>query len=370
MTQYKGYFCTPGYYCPAGSSSSIEMPCPEGTYSDSYEIFDASQCYVCPAGYKCPEATSSLTGMIACPLNQFCIPGTKSSVTMKCPAGSYAPYTNSKSMDDCIPCPYGSYCLSGENPATCPMGYYCPKSTEYANQYPCPAGFYLDKYGGKVLGECRACGIGNYCPEGSSTPVPCPAGTYNNVTNVLEKCYTCPAGKYCPLGTDFPLKCAAGTYSTTEQSSCSFCNIGTYCPNEATTEDEMKAQLCPAGVYCSRTVSVTVDGASLVIPVGLDVYPNLRDHYCSSGYYCPEGTTQQLECPAGTYNRLKGRKNRLDCQMVQAGYYVSTTAASDVSGPCDTGYYCPEGSTSSKQVPCPAGTFRMITGGEKPEDCG
>ncbi len=144
MVTYKGYHCSPGYYCPAGSISPTQQKCPEGTYSDSYEIFDASQCLICPAGFKCSEASTSFTGMTACQKNEYCPPGTPASKTNKCPAGTYAPYTNSKSMDDCIPCPYGYYCLSGEDPADCPKGFYCPKSTKLATQFPCPAGFFID----------------------------------------------------------------------------------------------------------------------------------------------------------------------------------------------------------------------------------
>ena len=70
------------------------------------------------------------------------------STTNNCPAGTYAPYTNSKSTDDCIPCPYGSYCVSGQSPVTCPTGSYCPESTGSPTQYLCPAGFYLDYTGG------------------------------------------------------------------------------------------------------------------------------------------------------------------------------------------------------------------------------
>ena len=46
---------------------------------------------------------------------------------------------------------------------------------------------------------------------------------------------------------------------------------------------------------------------------GLNVYPNLRDHYCTAGHYCPAGATSMMQCPPGTYNRLFGRKNILDC---------------------------------------------------------
>lgn len=131
MTAFKGFHCTPGYYCPAGSISTKQMPCPEGTYSDSYEIFDASQCYICPAGYKCGFSSTSSSNMTSCPKNQYCPPATKASSTINCLAGSYAPYLNSKSLDDCIPCPYGFYCLTGQDPANCPSGSYCPKSTQY-----------------------------------------------------------------------------------------------------------------------------------------------------------------------------------------------------------------------------------------------
>ena len=107
MTTYKGYHCSPGYYCPAGSTSPTQVPCPEGTYSDSHEIFDAAQCLICPGGFKCGLGTTSTTVIQDCPKNEYCPPGTKASKNNKCPAGTYAPYFNSKSIDDCIPCPYG-----------------------------------------------------------------------------------------------------------------------------------------------------------------------------------------------------------------------------------------------------------------------
>lgn len=259
--------------------------------------------------------------MTDCPRNEYCPPGTKSSTTLKCPAGSYAPYLNSKSLDDCIPCPYGQYCLTGEDPVDCPMGYYCPKSTKFAHQYPCPAGYYLDKLSGKVLGECMPCQLGNYCPEASPAQIACPPGTFNDFSNTADKCLDCPPGRYCPKdGTKFPPKCAPGKYSGEGASICTFCELGTYCPNEATTIDEKNEQRCPAGVFCMKELinySDTDPTTDLIVTIngkfGLDVYPNLRDHYCSEGYYCPLGTTSMLECPAGTYNRLRGRKTIMDC---------------------------------------------------------
>jgi len=113
MTNYKGNHCSAGYYCPAGSTSSTEKPCPEGTFSDSRDIFDASQCLNCPRGFKCEEASTSSTGIHPCPEHQYCPLRTKFSETYNCTAGTYAPYEKSKSLEDCIECPFGSYCISG-----------------------------------------------------------------------------------------------------------------------------------------------------------------------------------------------------------------------------------------------------------------
>ena len=102
---------------------------------------------------------------------------------------------------------------------------------------------------------------------------------------------------------------------------------------------------------------------------GLDTIPNLLDHYCTEGYYCPKGTTQKMACPTGTYNRVKGRKSVLDCLPIEGGQYVSSTAATAKSGDCEAGYYCPDGSTSATQIPCPIGTYRSIERGSEPKDC-
>lgn len=128
-------------------------------------------------------------------------------------------------------------------------------------------------------------------------------------------CLVCPAGRYCPkLGTREPSKCAAGKYSDAGAKKCTFCAVGTYCPNEATTREEVEYQKCPAGVFCRRVLSnepdtdPTNDQTTMVSgQYGLKDYPNLRDNYCSEGYYCTYGATSMTPCPIGTVNRLRGR---------------------------------------------------------------
>jgi hypothetical protein len=128
MTSYKGYTCTPGYYCPAGSTSGTQVACPQGTYSDAPDIFDSSQCLPCPRGFMCGTATTS-SSVTVCGVNQYCELGSSLSGNNNCPAGTYAPYTRSMSLFDCLPCPAGSYCLSGAGATLCPAGSYCPVGT-------------------------------------------------------------------------------------------------------------------------------------------------------------------------------------------------------------------------------------------------
>ena len=43
------------------------------------------------------------------------------------------------------------------------------------------------------------CPVGHYCPVGTSSPEPCPKGTYNNGTGLQadSDCTSCHAGEYC-----------------------------------------------------------------------------------------------------------------------------------------------------------------------------
>ena len=74
------------------------------------------------------------------------------------------------------------------------------------------------------------CPTGHYCPEGSSQPEPCPAGTYLNITgqDAEMDCISCPLGEYCPgEGRSLP----AG-----------LCDPGFYCPgsqNQSAPTDSM-----------------------------------------------------------------------------------------------------------------------------------
>lgn len=107
------------------------------------------------------------------------------------------------------------------------------------------------------------CPVGQYCPEATDNPIPCPNGTFRNSTGAgnISDCHLCPAGRYCPLSnrSSWGFKCPNG----------SFCRPGSAFPVD-----------CLAGYYC--------EGAETQLP-------------CPAGYYCPERSPSPIPCPEGHY---------------------------------------------------------------------
>jgi hypothetical protein len=90
----------------------------------------------------------------------------------------------------CLPCPVSFYCLSGA-PVLCPAGSYCPLSS--INAVVCPKG--------------------SFSNAGASTCTLCSAGTFTNTTGSTS-CQQCPGGHFCPAGTSSwaRLNCGRGNY--------------------------------------------------------------------------------------------------------------------------------------------------------------
>lgn len=63
---------------------------------------------------------------------------------------------------------------------------------------------------------------------------------------------------------------------------------------------------------------------------------------CAPGYFCPQNTTQQVPCPAGTFGRSEG------------------LMTPQCSGTCPLGHYCPNATV--EPIPCPQGYFGNNTG--------
>jgi hypothetical protein len=89
-----------------------------------------------------------------------------------CPPGTFANFTSRK----CTACPPGSYSSTAMAPACslCPGGTFSAKSgaASAGACQECNAGYFCPPGTGVQLGV--ACGAANYCPRGSTAPLPCP----------------------------------------------------------------------------------------------------------------------------------------------------------------------------------------------------
>lgn len=369
---YEKIACALGHYCPAGTNSSTQYPCPPGTYSNSYEAIAKSDCILCPRGFACGEGCT-INDFLICEPGHYCPRGTASvfnevanayEATMyPCPAGTYREKEEARRIQDCIPCDHGSYCLSGTAiPDLCPAGYYCPLGTKFDKEYPCRPGTYSELTGRTTQEQCKKCGLGNFCEGGGTEATKCPDGYYNNLSEEASQCYKCPAGSYCKVaagattGIINPTPCDEGTYSEEEATECIECEEGHFCPEKGISKEVMLSSFrCYAGMFCS--------GAALK-----KVYPRLDTHGCTAGKYCPEATTVEIDCPVGTYNPFKGRGSVEECFITPAGHYTDTPGSTSYKE-CHPGHFCLSGSSDPKEYPCPAGTFRSLTAGATPEDC-
>lgn len=201
-----GFECTQGHYCPSGSPSP--QRCPSGNYQDD---IGQSDCKGCPAGYYCDSTLSPvvLFNNSACPEGFYCPENTTFATENPCLAGTFGNTTHRTDSSECQSCTGGMYCSqtgldAPEGP--CDAGYFC---TSGSNSKTPSMGSNAD-----------ICTIGNYCPQGTTTPQECPPGTYNPSTGrqSVDECLNCTGGRYCP---DYGMtavsavthKCSAGGYT-------------------------------------------------------------------------------------------------------------------------------------------------------------
>jgi len=121
---------------------------------------------------------------------------------------------------------------------------------------------------------------------------------------------------------------------------CLACPVGKYCDDMGLTLSDLANKDCLAGFLC-------IGGSTVPNPKD-----NIKGKLCDPGHYCPQGTTLQIQCPAGSY---------------EPRYGTSDSTCQD----CPKGWFCPIGSTTPTICPienfcplksaiptlCPAGTY-------------
>ncbi len=416
--------CPLGYYCPEGTEYPREYPCPPGTYGAATQLTAESQCTSCPAGKACDGGTNANTNpMKRCQPGYYCPLGSASPKQTPCPAGTYSTtYEGSTSAACNIQCDAGSYCLAGSDRVTgeCQEGYYCPAGSTKLNNTPCPAGTYSNLRKLYDSSQCTTCPMGYYCPAGVTAPIMCPGGTYNTATGkgLVSDCATCTAGYYCPRASAAQIACGLGMYSMAGSKVCLDCLAGHYCDTTTTSDSTMVSNVCQTGYYCPKGTGLFV-ATTLVCPAGYfcaagvdhptkcspgqisasqagactsavaGTYTTLGSGTatgdCKAGHYCPTGSWSSISvpCPAGTYRATTGAIAPADCLSCTAGYYCQEATAIPVL--CPQGYYCPLGSklptkcaigfygasfgliASGDCTSCPAGTYCSLPGLPAPE---
>lgn len=444
--------CSAGYYCPGGTGNQISSPpgtysdvpqlaeakkCPAGTYGINFGMTNSTCTGKCDPGHICP-AGSSVSNAIPCPEGTYCPEG--SGIAITCPAGYYCEYevaaptpcptgtyndTPGKgSIGDCRPCPPGKQCgVATSIPQPCPAGYYCTggvgvnvcvagaycDETGLKEPTKCPAGTFNPTIGSKSILDCKVCTPGTYsitpgevgacsqtCPQGMYCPSPnsnfpymippTALPVYGNPPNKVvtvplgsTQPTICPIGTYCDsVGMFSPTLCPIGTYSSLpgqiDGTACQQCQPGTYCSGLAAGS----ATPCPPGTYCPITGGIDPNQCLIgqVCPV-----PGLRE-----GVSCPPGQicdtmgeiTPRAPCPPGTYST---GGTSTTCTPCETGYYgIGASTSSQCSGLCPAGYYClpgtafnagsnsTSGSGSLSQttpLPCPLGYYCPTGTGNK-----
>ncbi|KAJ7990480.1 hypothetical protein DPEC_G00300750 [Dallia pectoralis] len=446
-----GYItCSAGHMCPQGSGNQV--PCAPGTYQDQP---GQALCATCPAGFYCSASTHPVTGEVTgtstplpCPMGHYCPPGTQSGVEFPCPVGTFGGQTGTSDKRVCVPCPPGRYCSSTgltaptghcspgylcihgaitSQPADrtggkCAAGSYCPSGI--GHMLPCPPGTFSTSEGAVSVDSCRPCLPGFYCadvglatPSGSCNPgFYCPVGSRTptpnqNTTEISGTIHgdICPAGHYCPNGTAQPVPCPPGTSlgrrGGQSEADCEPCPPGFYCPAWGQTAVDLR---CPRGWFCPvgsasghqpeclcRSGHSCPHGSAVPSRCAPGTYQPLTGQWacttCPAGSYCVEGSVLPSQCPAGSVSPTEGRSSQTDCSPCPPGFYCNSAALTSPSGPCMSGHFCSGGATGPAPVsqsfgdvcpsghycpdgtgsprPCPAGSFHPERGATSTSSC-
>ena len=96
---------------------------------------------------------------------------------------------------------------------------------------------------------------------------------------------------------------------------------------------------------------------NLIVEIGWNFFSFITGGPCRPGYYCIEGSQTGTKCPIGTFRADPGAQTQEECENCTAGSFCNSTGLTEVSGPCEQGYYCPRGQSEKapQEYPCPQG---------------
>ena len=366
-----GFTCPTGWYCEPGNDAK---KCPAGKYNNKERAYSVDFCVDCPAGVDCPEGSSDYpTDESTCPPGKYCN-GTDQTdcgegyycdgIGRKpCPVTTYGDNPVAQSENDCVPCDAGHYCdepglskAEMEN-KICSNGFYCDVGSDTRMQFPCPIGSFCT---GGLANQCT--GASYTSSMNQAACLNCPA-RYTCSGGLI---YPCPAGSYCEPNTETgsDQKCPVGTWSNQERlatsSECMICPAGFMCDIVGIDSVQLLDQnhKCPNGYWCAGAVDLNVASANPAASAACD--NGAKFGKCPVGFKCPEGSSRPAMCPAGTYQDEEGQSG---CKVCETGQFCHPGASNidvNLRGECPAGYFCPAGTRSKYENPCPQGTYNPI----------
>ncbi|XP_010794964.1 zonadhesin-like [Notothenia coriiceps] len=351
--------CSPGSYCPQGTS--LMVPCPASSFSSVDGAVSIEVCQPCLPGHYCAEVgLSSPSGL--CKPGFYCREGSRTAT------------------------PWGNYTVTGETTTTsphsgnstmgqfhggvCPAGHYCPKGS--AKPSPCPPGTFLGRSAAESEADCAACYPGSYCPSWAQTSADllCPPGWFCPPGSVSghQPGHRCPPGHECPLGSAELDICSPGTFqSVSGQHTCNSCPPGFYCmegsvvpspcPMGSVSASAGRTSLadcppCPSGSFCNSSGLTEPSGPCSpghVCSLGSTEPSPVSQSYgdvCPMGHICPQGSGLPIPCPAGSFLPDPGAYSPTQCRRCPPGKYCVTPGSSQPTGLCFAGFFC-SGDTKS-----------------------
>ena len=190
--------CPPGHYCPEGSDAPVQ--CPPGTNSSSTGLRSDGDCPPCVAGYYCPlNATVHATRL--CPAGYYCPAGTAfvsddDFIMVTRRRLEMATLFRSKTLAT-IPTPEPTMeptvvptaeptIANTSMPTIVPTAFPTIYPTMLPTDIPSFAPSAEPTFAPTPSDLRLACPVGSYCPLGSSQPIPCDAGYYQDLMGPIR----------------------------------------------------------------------------------------------------------------------------------------------------------------------------------------
>ena len=212
----------------------------------------------------------------------------------------------------------------------------------------CPLGEYQPN---GIMSYCEKCPEGFYCPRDSNLDVDGVTIRTAGEENRPDRAIRCPKGKYCPKGSHAPTDCGLHFYMPFEGSNsavdCIPCLAGKRCTGTATWDWENNSQGdmndCSTGMYCPTGSTVELD--------------------CDPGHYCEAGSGTMTACWVGEYNDDANSSTDV-CQPCPVNKFCGSRGMkSTEAGLCGNGFSC--GAGSMAQEPTSNQNGSLCQAGEK-----